>query len=404
VADYRYPANDLDLAENLLAVVGSFWSLTYQGNDFLQSALFSVGQLAAQAHLDFLELIASISRFEIPVFHTENWRLLTIRESELLAGQVPVYSTSNPPANYSQNSSLQYGQRVPGSYSCSLPEGFHDCRVVLNRITDASLTLIRDIDFQLSPGLITFQQNPFANPLVLTREVWENGAVIDREAGLWLFRGQWDWDTVYQQFGYVLGLRLASSEGYKELVNAILDALVEGTKIRDLQLAWSAITGVPLVREQTETVEEVLADSGGEVVITDRQAYRFPAGSTVLVSPGDTLSAGDPLVDTLQFYEFNRGQVPDGLTGLALGPGFLSAGFWGDLVWENKTVALVVEENVDGYTKVSWEISGFPADVEKFWDDVRAQGRFAAGHDQPAGVPLPERAAASHLPGSHPFR
>jgi hypothetical protein len=61
-----------------------------------------------------------------------------------------------------------------------------------------------------------------------------------------------------------------------------------------------------------------------------------------------------------------------------MGPGFLTPGFLQDLVFENKDVPLIVEEDVDGFTKVSWELGGFPGDVEKFFDDLHARG-VAAG-------------------------
>jgi hypothetical protein len=52
----------------------------------------------------------------------------------------------------------------------------------------------------------------------------------------------------------------------------------------------------------------------------------------------------------------------------------LGYGFFGGLVFENKDVPVTVEEDVDGYTKVSWSLGGFSLDVEKFWEDVHASG------------------------------
>jgi hypothetical protein len=84
-----------------------------------------------------------------------------------------------------------------------------------------------------------------------------------------------------------------------------------------------------------------------------------------------------------------------------MGSGFLSVGFFGDLTFENKDAGLIVEENVAGYTKVSWSLGGFPGDVTKFWEDVHESG-VAAGKTlamyldirptpvgQPAAINLP---------------
>ena len=152
---------------------------------------------------------------------------------------------------------------------------------------------------------------------------------------------------------------------------------MEIKKIKDIQQAWSAITGIALVREATEQVETISVDSRSQLVITDRHVYKFPVGSNVIVSVGQQLTAGSPLVDTLLFYEFNRGQVSSDLTGLVFGRGILSNDFWGDLVFENKDVPLEVSTDAGGRTKVQFEIGGFPGDVEAFWDIVHTRGLTA---------------------------
>jgi len=44
------------------------------------------------------------------------------------------------------------------------------------------------------------------------------------------------------------------------------------------------------------------------------------------------------------------------------------------VAFENTSVPVIVEEGVDGKTRVSWELGGYPGDVQKFWDDVHAAG------------------------------
>jgi hypothetical protein len=179
---------------------------------------------------------------------------------------------------------------------------------------------------------------------------------------------------------------------------------VEGTSVRSQQLALSAIFGVPLVVEDTETVEKILSDADKLNIITDSHVYQFPLLTQPVVSVGDVLHAGDPLTDLFEIFEFNRGkQLPaNKLQGITLGPGVLACGFWDEITFDNTTVPLIVEPNVDGYTKVSWQLGGFPADVEKFWDDVHRDGVVANKTlammldvrpnpvDQPTAAMLPE--------------
>jgi len=400
MATYTYPTNDLDRADTLLSLLGSYWSTTYLGMDFLQDVLRSKAHLTAQTWLNFMELVSSVSRFDVPIFHQENWYSLTLKESELNNFDllIPDYKTGTS-YTYDVSSGLDYGKAaaIDGYFSVPLPPSVVSVKTILNRIVSPSAVFTEGIDYWITKsGVLTFSENPFNNSSITVRDIREDGIVTDRECVLWLYHGQWDWETVYEQFGYALNLRMASSEGYRDVVNAVLDAFTGGTKAKDIQFAWSAITGIPLAVEWEETVELVEKDYRSLAIVTDKSAYSFPLNSTSVVAVGDKVYAGDELVDAIQIFEFNRGEIPADLTGLVVGAGFLSVGFFADLTFENKEVGLVVEENVDGYTKVSWELGGFPGDVTKFWNDAHAAG-IAAGktlamhldvRPSPTGQPL----------------
>ena len=378
MSNYSYPENDLNRSQQLLELLGSYWANTFAGNSLLQSIVDAKATITAQTHLNLLETLASISRFDIPVFHTENWHLLTFSQSEVNTSPRLVKRYGETNKNYNgETGDFKYDGVTPEFfYAVAVPENLIECKVILNRITASSLTLAKNTDFFLENGLIHFKQNPFDNPLVFKTPVWKNNEIIEYEASLWLFRGQWDWDYVYEQFGYALGVKLKSSEGYKQLLNAVIDALVEGTKLRDLHYAWAAITGVPLVIEKQETVQATAKDTESTWVITDQHAYAFHPKATITVTTGQVVNAGDTLADVLEFFEFTDGKVPADLQGLVLGKGLLGAGFYGEIYFENKEVPLLVSFDKLGNTKVSWELGGFPGDIEKFWDDTHLRGVY----------------------------
>ena len=378
MVEYTYPSSDLDKADQLLATVGSYWATTYQGMDFISDILRAKSDLTAQTWVNFMELIASISRFTVPVFHHENWHPIAIKESDLnnFEALLPEYKTGTTDV-YDQAGNLEYGKPAPleGYFSFPIPSNLKEANNVLNGIANPSVVWSDGVDYWIpETGVVTFKENPFSGDLFPVKDIFLDDELVDRECVLWVYSGQWDYDTIYEQFGYALELRLASSDGYLKIVNAILDAFTGATKAKDLQYAWSAITGVPIVLSKVETVELVTDDSQATLIITDKNVYRFPLGSAVLVAANDKVYAGDSLVDTFQIYEFTRGSVPSSLTGLVMGPGFLSMGFFGDITFENETIGIVVEEDVDGYTKVSWPLGGFVEDVTKFWSDVHAKG------------------------------
>lgn len=364
---------DYDNPDKLLSVVGSFWRNVYAGSFAVETILHARAQLDYTAHLRLLDLLASISRFSVPVFQTRNWFFLRLLESAKDATEVPKYGQG---ATFEEGTALKFGTPVAGAlHAWALPEGFVGVKTILNRITDASLTLTAGVDYEVADGVIRFNANPFNDDRVPKRELLKDGQVVDRECGLWCYRGEWDWKTVYTQFGYALGIHLRSSVGYKDLVNAVFDSLVEGATVRSVQAAFSAICGIPLAKD-FETVEEVWKDHNHLWVTTDRNAYVFSPNATPTVTAGRLLYPGDPIVLGLRFMEINRGhtEVMTGLRAVALGRGVLAAGFYQELLFEDKDVPLVVTVDDNGHTKVSWELTGFPGDVEEFFDRTHANG------------------------------
>ena len=399
MAKYKYPSTDLDSADKLLSTIGSYWATTYLGMDLLSDALKAKANLTAQTWVNFMELVASISRFNVPVFHHENWHPLVVKKSEVndFTALVPDYETGSS-NTYDQAGELEYGKSadLKHYFSVKIPTNLKQVKNILDGIAKPSLIWSEGVDYW-SPkdGVLVLREDPFEGDLFPVKDVYSDGEVSDQECVLWLYSGEWDYNTVYEQFGYALELHLSSSQGYLDVVNAILDAFTGGTKAKDLQYAWSAITGVPIVLSDSETVELVTEDSRSKIIITDKNVYRFALGSTAIVAAGDTVYAGDSLVDTLQIYEFTRGAVPSSLTGLVMGPGFLSMGFFGDITFENKDAVVDVEEDVDGYTKVSWPLGGFSEDITKFWSDIHDKGvregktlaMYMDVRDNPVGQP-----------------
>lgn len=400
MALYRYPQNDFDRPDVLLGVLGSYWATTYQGNGLLEDLTSAAGQLAQQSYVQFLELVNSVSRVNVPLYHQDNWYAFTIRQSQVntAASRIARYTT---PAAYDYTSPARIAYGVPTAlgqyYTITKPAELVGVRAMFNRLIEPSVELIEGVDYWITATEIVFRDDPFTNPKIAQREILNDvGAVVDVELVLWLYRGQWDWNYIYEQFGYALRLRLQTSEGYKQFINAIFDAFNTGTAIRNQQQALAAAFGVPLVVETIETVETVVSDARHLNIITDQHVYQFPLGTTAIVAPGQVLRAGDPLTDLLQVFELNRGQVVD-ISALTVGPGVLAWGYYGDITFGNDEVPLVVEPDVDGYTKVSWELGGFPYDIEKFWDDVHAAG-VAKGQTlamlldvraEPVGQPAP---------------
>jgi hypothetical protein len=95
------------------------------------------------------------------------------------------------------------------------------------------------------------------------------------------------------------------------------------------------------------------------------------------VAVADFLPADTTLADAYQLHEFQQGTLPTDLQSLMLTKGYLSHGYFSGLTFHNKEVPLVVDTS-GVFTKVSFEIGGWPGDVARFWEEFHDKG-VAAG-------------------------
>lgn len=373
MSDFTYPDTVYDVPRNLLALLGSWWAEDYAGRYQTLGSVQAKAQIENQSVIDLLNLLASMSRFSVPLYHVDNWYPYYVLKSQRNDA-----NTSLLRYNASHNYDAGQFYDVPAARPFSAfpkPENLVDADLIVNRFTDPTLMLNKGMDWMMDDTAVIFNINPFDDARVAKRPVYQDGVIVDEEALLWIFRGKFDFQTAYKQFGYVIGLRMQSDKGYRDLMNAVWDGMVGGSRRRDILNAFSAMTGVPLVRESSETVQEITTDSSSRLIITNSNVYKFDPLAVPIVTVGDVVRRFQPLTDTLQIYQFNRGQTPADLQALALGEGFLSTCFYADLVFENKEVPLtVIEDDPTGFTRVEWPLGGFPLDVAQFFDELHARG------------------------------
>jgi len=417
-----YPEDDLNKGQRLLTLLGSFWSELFDDRDKLQAHLQSSAHEQGQTHLNFLETVACVSRFTVPVFHREDWHLLVFKRSEVentasvyKAGDL-VYGPQSGavpgrPAGFIQT----YGGRDRlDVVKVPLPSPLVDLPVTLqNLVINPSLVLVKgtdyDIEVRANSRVVVFRDDPFANDYIPQRDVInEAGEVTDREIALWVYSGQFDLDYVYIQFGYVLGLHLYSTQFYKDLLNAWWNQFLQGFTVQHLQSFLSALSGAPISIHPTETVEVIRDEGDSKIVVTDKNCYRVAAGATVTVAVGDVLHAGDALSDAFEIVELG-GPSPDfgSFQSAAFGRNFLTGGYFSELAFRNAQVTVQYGGvDHDNRAIVTFEVSGFPGDVEAFWNQVqergKVEGRTLANlldiRPDPDGEPGPENLPATINP------
>lgn len=384
-----YPYFDLEGGRLLLAQLGSFWVRIFRDTKILQEHLRSSGNEQAQTYLDYLEAIATVSRLSIPVFHTQDWHLLTIRESDA-KNLASIYQEGDlvygaqtglvegRPAGFIQTYG---GQDRPDIFRIPLPGAMRNAQYTLqNTVTLPSAAWVYGVDYTIDTerNTMSFASDPFNNPAVAIRDVLnEAGEIVDREIGLWVYRGSFDLESIWTYFGYVLSMRLRSSQEYKDLLNALWDMHVLGPSLQGFQAFLAAAAGAPTIIDASETVEVIQTEGDTKLIVTTTHAYRVPVAATVIVSVGDVLKSGDPITDAVQLVEL-QGANPDYslINALAVAPSFTTTEYLCELVFRNERVALeYLGPDDDGKVLVRFEISGFPADVDLFWEKANAAGK-----------------------------
>ena len=371
MATFTYPNSDLDRRETLLSLLGSHWHNTYQGSDLVESLRYATAQEAAQTHLDLLETVDTLSRTEVPVFHREDWYLLSFLASEV----------NNRPLQYdgetTYGAGAKYGEQ-PGRqvYEVPIPANLKQIPAIFNRITQPSRSMVEGVDYSVDTdnAKLILGTDPFADALIPKRDVYADGEVTDQEASLWCYKGAFDEEYIHEHHGFIIGLKTVSSESYRDMVAAVMDAFVVGGIANQVNFALSALSGVPVVKNPEEVIELVIWDNNHLVIGTDLEIYLFPLTDTPVVAVGDTVTTGQFLTEAITVNEFNDGAIPANLGALVVEAGLLASGYAGGVTFENKTVNTTVTENVDGKTKIEWPLGGFPADITAFWDDVHVRG------------------------------
>jgi hypothetical protein len=377
---FTYPQSDLDRGRTLLSVLGSYWADTFQAKDQMASYVQAIAEGAKQNQLNLLETVAALSRFDIPVFHTENWYPITLHKKQLNATAANIYKFDQNNITFDNDGAAVFdGVALTDFYAFPVATDLVDAGHIFDRLLFPTVDLISGVDFKIdrANSAILFTRNPFDIVTIPRTPVYgANNALVDEVIILWAFRANLDYQYVFRQFSYAINVQLESSENAKKLVNAIFDGLVAGgATVKVLNAALSAIFDIPLVLENGEIVEAMANDRRGAFIATNKHVYRCPAGTTPVVAVDQVLMAGDKLVDTFSVIELSRGELPDDFAALALDKNFTTACFYGDLIFENKEVPLRVNSaHPSNYTYVDFELSGFPADVEQFFAEVHARG------------------------------
>jgi hypothetical protein len=392
-----FDAQGLDKASNLISLLGSFWANTYAGRRQVQEFLYARQQQNAQTHDNWNGALASLNPETVPVSQRHRWFPIRLLESQKIGLGRPAFGEDWQFTDPSQRNF------DPAPYLGYPLQNVLKCRLLTDGIGGGQVTLRHGLDFHLdvANGQIIFTQDPFADSRLVPQVLLSPDAAQDRQLILWACGAEIDIQSVYRHFGIAFDLQMPSSDNSFQAMNALYAGLADGNPVLNLKQFLAALFGVPLT-VAAEVVQDVFADARKQWVVTDTQTYGHPLTANITATVGDTLAVNQFMTNAITVQTFRGGKVPEDLPVLLLDERTLGEMYFQGLLFENKEVPLVITPNVDGYTKVTFELGGFTPDIDDFWNAIHAAGvakqqtlamlldtRGAEATSQPTSLTLP---------------
>ena len=134
---------------NFLRALSSFWNRLFGDKELLQEVYAGTEETLGQAYFDLMEAVLGSSLNDTPIYHREKWRLLLVRQDQL------VYNT------------------MTGYFELLLPDGLADFAQIFNKVIapDTSLEKTFDYEFRVVENAagtaydtyLAFYVNPFTS-------------------------------------------------------------------------------------------------------------------------------------------------------------------------------------------------------------------------------------------------
>lgn len=390
--------SDFTNGDSFLSYLSSFWTQLYGSPEMIRGISDANALQLQQIYQDFVEAVNRLSIRKIDPFHKELFYPIVLKrplpesdQEKVAFGDGVVFGAQPEGGEFTPGAVFTYGgfERRSGLYYAIAPDNLSNLgTVIINRLTEPSVVLLRDSDWSFAPGSLAFKQDPFDNPLIPRRAVAGVDGAIEEELVLWTINALVDKQDIYRKFGFPFTNIKASSEFYRRALELTMKAYAGGPTQRVLDSMVAAFAQVPLTREVTETIQKIDSFRGETLVITDANVYRVPGSMTLRPSvvEGAILRAGQPLTTATEVVD--RTINPKwwaSVPGMALSRDFISADIT-SLGFLNEAFKVEPEDEIntdDGSSSgrpARFYLAGSSRDVKNFWDAARknsaAQGIF----------------------------
>lgn len=277
---------------NFILGLSDLWTKFFKDDDQLKAMYTGNEILIGQAYLELVSTVLNISARETPVFQKEFFKLLTVREDNI------VYRVKDG----------RYGFEVTDI-------GLKDSTFLYNKIFGPSTILEKhqhfEYDSSTDEDYLVFYNDPFdwlgdgePIPGMASRvvEVADADGVVteQRELAIWVPDAVIEQFDMYLNYGYLINRFEPSSEAYRSLIQGVIQYFVLGPTPQYLLSALNVVIGLPVIREDGEILQEVTTANGLNTVVTDKNQYAFDEGIPLRTDVTNTANWGTLTLDSLE--------------------------------------------------------------------------------------------------------
>lgn len=312
-------------SEFLFRSLGSFWTQLFRDKEVLKGYTLSQAQEMVQRYTDLVEIVSSYSVDDIPALHKEHWKPIQIFKSKL--NKVPfifekgkaIFGTQPSNDIYYNDLIFKFGVDKQASekvFQYFIGTEHKKFGVISDRILAPNELYTYGVDAVVNDGTLTINKNVFDSEFIEKFDVvGENGEAVtyidddgnvqeEQSAILWLYNAELDQGNLYKNFGYLFNLKLSNHEVYKEVLKVLFSLFVNGPTVQNIKTLCGAILGLPLVRNSSETIEDVFEDANYKYLVTDKEVYKTSLTATFKTSRvGDVINVGELITDDIDFFD-----------------------------------------------------------------------------------------------------
>lgn len=259
--------------------ISDFFSIMFEDTSKVNLLLEGGAELTSSCYSKFLQLTSNISLDEIQTTLNQTLKLVTLKTSDKVIGEVNVYE---------------------------LPSSIMSTRYIANRPMLPTALMEEGVDYRIEKingkSRIRFAKD-ISNAGFSTRLLKDE---VTKEYALWFVDTKIDEAWISGNYANLIGVDpQTSTDAYKNFVKGLYYIYLNGPTLELLRKGLNLCLGVPLARggESVIDVRKYL-ETDQYIVVTDSNQYLIPYGLAPSVVEGDTLSTGDELAKWVEIKDY----------------------------------------------------------------------------------------------------